>query len=367
MKIQYILLVLCITILNQAYGQQASAYFPQAPGFLWYSKTTALDSMNNRVDSLSFFTIDSFAVTDTFKTKNSHFIFTKSGAMPLILEQPYLDTLYVSLESTNGSSYFDASLITSLTGAIDTTTIDTLFGGFNPFDLIASLEGWYPLYRFAQNLNSEYLLVRKDTTINYNGTNIATRIEIKGKRVADEQLETVYGSLSTKKFVRSIILSATILPPFYLPLYRLDDTVWIAQDYWIVKQFLPSTVFDIQLGGLISVGPYNIPGRVWEVISPLVSVRDEESLNPGAFALDQNFPNPFNPATTLRFTVNEPGFVSLKVYDILGCEVADLVHQAMQQGVHQVVFNGENLASGIYYYRITLNGNDAVKQMLLLK
>lgn len=367
MKIRYILFVMCLTMLSHLYGQQASAYFPQSTGFLWYSKTTALDSSNNQVDSLSFFSIDSFAVTDTFKTKNSHFVLSKSGAMPLILEQPYLDTFYVSLDGTNGSTYFDASMITSLTGAIDSTIIDTLFGGFNPFSIIASLEGWYSMYRFAQNLNAEYLLVRKDTTINYNGTNIATRIELKGKRLADQQLETVYGTLNTKKFVRSIILSATILPPFYLPLYRLDDTVWIAQDYWTVKQYLPSTVLDIQLGSIISVGPYTIPGRVWELVSPLVSVQDEVTFTPGTFTLEQNFPNPFNPATTIRFSVNEPGFVSLKVYDVLGREVSDLLQRQMQPGIHQVEFSGENLASGIYYYRLTQNGNASVKQMLLLK
>lgn len=86
-----------------------------------------------------------------------------------------------------------------------------------------------------------------------------------------------------------------------------------------------------------------------------------------AFELSQNYPNPFNPATSIRFNLSEAGNVSLKVYDVLGREVATLVNGAMSQGAHSVSFNGSDLASGLYIYKLEAGNTTAVKKMMLLK
>jgi photosystem II stability/assembly factor-like uncharacterized protein len=85
------------------------------------------------------------------------------------------------------------------------------------------------------------------------------------------------------------------------------------------------------------------------------------------FALIQNYPNPFNPSTQINFNIPHDEFVSLKVYNSLGQEVANLVNEMSKAGSHEVTFNASNLSSGIYYYRIEAGKNISVKKMALLK
>jgi len=75
---------------------------------------------------------------------------------------------------------------------------------------------------------------------------------------------------------------------------------------------------------------------------------------PAEYSLEQNYPNPFNPTTTIRFSIVEPQFTTLNVYDVLGREVAVLVHEWKAPGTYQVVFDGTGLASGVYYYRLQI-------------
>ena len=84
-------------------------------------------------------------------------------------------------------------------------------------------------------------------------------------------------------------------------------------------------------------------------------------------SLSQNYPNPFNPATTIEYTIPEGGFVSLKVYDILGREVITLVNGKQEAGRHSVIFNGTGLTSGIYFYILKTENKLLTKKMSLLK
>jgi hypothetical protein len=79
------------------------------------------------------------------------------------------------------------------------------------------------------------------------------------------------------------------------------------------------------------------------------------------------YPNPFNPATVIYFTIPEAGFVSLKVFDLLGREIAVLVHEYHHAGSHEVLFNAINLSSGIYFYRLETGANSIVRKFLLTK
>ena len=96
---------------------------------------------------------------------------------------------------------------------------------------------------------------------------------------------------------------------------------------------------------------------------------------PVSFALEQNYPNPFNPSTMIKFGLPNAAKVTLKVYDIIGREVAELVNQELAAGFHQYQFNANNLAGGVYLYRITAVGSvdgkesrfSDVKKLMLLK
>lgn len=83
--------------------------------------------------------------------------------------------------------------------------------------------------------------------------------------------------------------------------------------------------------------------------------------------LSENYPNPFNPTTTITYRLPNSGNVELKVYDVLGREVATLVSGFQEAGVHTAYFNGQNLASGVYFYRLTAPGINQVKKMLMVK
>ena len=86
-----------------------------------------------------------------------------------------------------------------------------------------------------------------------------------------------------------------------------------------------------------------------------------------SYTLLQNYPNPFNPTTNIEFRIADVGFVTLKVYDVLGRRVATLVNRVEQPGNYEVQFNGSRLASGVYFYRLVAGKHVITKKMLLLK
>lgn len=101
----------------------------------------------------------------------------------------------------------------------------------------------------------------------------------------------------------------------------------------------------------------------------VVGLRGEIAQNnvPAEFTLEQNYPNPFNPATNISYSIPSNGKVELIVYDILGKEVQKLVNDIQTAGIHSVVFNGDNLSSGVYFYSLNFEGRTTVKKMILIK
>ena len=88
---------------------------------------------------------------------------------------------------------------------------------------------------------------------------------------------------------------------------------------------------------------------------------------PSSYTLDQNYPNPFTPSTTLRFSLPETADVSLKVFDLLGRNVATLIADRMTAGQHSVDFDATNLPSGTYVYRLEAGSFSQTKTMVLAK
>jgi hypothetical protein len=85
------------------------------------------------------------------------------------------------------------------------------------------------------------------------------------------------------------------------------------------------------------------------------------------YNLEQNYPNPFNPTTTISYAIKTEGEVTLKVYDMLGKEVASLVNERKEPGNYSVAFNATKLPSGMYVYKLTAGNYVASKKLLLLK
>jgi hypothetical protein len=91
------------------------------------------------------------------------------------------------------------------------------------------------------------------------------------------------------------------------------------------------------------------------------------NLTPTEFRLEQNYPNPFNPSTTIQYAISNRQFVTLKVYDLLGNEIATLVDEYKPAGIHNVQFTMYNLASGIYFYQLKTENLVQTKKMILLR
>ena len=88
---------------------------------------------------------------------------------------------------------------------------------------------------------------------------------------------------------------------------------------------------------------------------------------PNEFKLSQNYPNPFNPVTKIQYDLPVTGFVSIKVYDVLGKEVYKLVGEEKKAGRYLVDFDGSSLGSGVYFFRMKVNSFTDTKRMILLK
>ncbi len=105
-----------------------------------------------------------------------------------------------------------------------------------------------------------------------------------------------------------------------------------------------------------------------DIIKKITAISEPSSNSaPNSFTLYQNYPNPFNPKTTIRFNIEKSAHVTLKVFDIAGKEVATLVNKRKSPGQYRLVFNADNLASGVYIYQLSNGQSTLSKKMIIMK
>ncbi|UCH66474.1 MAG: T9SS type A sorting domain-containing protein [Ignavibacterium sp.] len=149
------------------------------------------------------------------------------------------------------------------------------------------------------------------------------------------------GTLNVHKFINYMVDQGLLNPTEYFASFELGNEV-------------------INGNGVTNIHNYEI-----SVNSVVGNITDYN--NPSEFGLYQNYPNPFNPSTSIRFFINSITYVKLTVYDSLGEEVISLVDGIKNAGHHEVNFDGRELTSGVYYYRLTTGDYSEVKSMILLK
>jgi len=137
---------------------------------------------------------------------------------------------------------------------------------------------------------------------------------------------------------------------------------WIQQEI-LIQNLLRGVCFVDEANGWV-VGSNGVILHYHENIT---NNDNENGQTPDKFILSQNYPNPFNPSTTIQYSIPESGNVSLRIYNTLGEEVADLVNENQQPGIYKINFNSEKLSSGIYFYSLNVNNYSSVKKMILLK
>ena len=147
-------------------------------------------------------------------------------------------------------------------------------------------------------------------------------------------------------------------------LHSVDSTV--TDTAKMVHSFLPDRPYWWRVRGGTAEG-WGAFSSTWRFVMKPTGVADREGIVPGAYALDQNFPNPFNPSTVIPFALPSAGAVRLEVFSLLGESVALLVNEHMAAGYHEVRFNTGRLASGTYVYRLSVNGLVMARSMVLLR
>ncbi|MGH2574768.1 MAG: T9SS type A sorting domain-containing protein, partial [Ignavibacteria bacterium] len=157
----------------------------------------------------------------------------------------------------------------------------------------------------------------------------------------------------------------------------LNRTTGAIQDS--LTSYPDSLRFRVKTSGGVTAGAYTITvtgkgtngtplhrRNITLTVAP-IGIHSNSNEIPKDYYLYQNYPNPFNPATYIRFDIPKAGFVKLTVYDISGKEVSVLVFQNLQAGKHTVDFSGDNLSSGIYFYKIETQDFTSIRKMIVLK
>lgn len=151
-------------------------------------------------------------------------------------------------------------------------------------------------------------------------------------------------------FISPVIDSNVVNSIMTVPPGRLSGST---RYYWRVRGF--------NIGGF---GPWS---SVWNFVTGLVGINLISTVIPKSYNLYNNFPNPFNPSTKIRFDIPSSSHVILKVYDVLGRLVSQIADLELTPGTYETIWNADNIASGIYFYRLETDKFTAVKKMLYVK
>ena len=148
----------------------------------------------------------------------------------------------------------------------------------------------------------------------------------------------------------------------------VDDSGTVV-DFINVTNSNPFTLTAPGPGTYIVNAGYADGGLFWDSSSVTITLTGvgENPSSPALYKLYDNYPNPFNPSTTLRYTIPEEAFTILKIYNSLGREVTTLVNETKPAGIYDVEFSATDLASGIYYYTLQAGSFTATKKMILMK
>lgn len=138
------------------------------------------------------------------------------------------------------------------------------------------------------------------------------------------------------------------------------------KEYEFIDEDVPSEELEYRLMQIDTDGAFEYFHITATVDASTVTDVEDNSL-PTEFALEQNYPNPFNPSTRINFVLANSGLVNVSVYNAIGQKVSELVNSNMNAGTHNVEFNGSNLSSGFYFYRLETANFTQTMKMLLIK
>ncbi len=144
-----------------------------------------------------------------------------------------------------------------------------------------------------------------------------------------------------------------------------NGNTWVSESSGLIQNtYITNLAFDKNEFLYGTTYYYGIFKSVRSTLTSVSSTFSDVDLN---YRLEQNYPNPFNPKTIINYELGITNFVTLKIYDVLGNEVATLINEKQNSGSYSVNFDGANLPSGIYFYKLDAGNFSEVKKMTLLK
>jgi endoglucanase len=326
-------------------------------------------------------------IARTFLDYDEHLLFacanepnvTDAKGMSVLLS--YHQTFINAVRATRGNNSSRTLVIQGPSTDIDKTNtlMNTMPTDSIPDRLIVEIHYYTPWNFCGLNADASWGKMFYYWGKNYHSTTDVTRNATWGE---ESDVEKYFGMMKTKFIDKGIPIingefaafRRKLSPPsdqalhdssiVYFHRYVVNSAVskGIIPYYWDVNMGL----FNRSTGIILDHGILNAIMQGAGIIT--TSVTDETLSNiPSEFRLEQNYPNPFNPSTTIKYQLSANSYVSLKVFDTLGREVAILVNEHQNGGYHSVEFNAFNFPSGIYFYRLETGSYRDTKKLLLVK
>lgn len=193
--------------------------------------------------------------------------------------------------------------------------------------------------------------------LNYQGIELGSNVDVSSMIY----LHLDYWTANSTALQVFIISPGPVETPYTLP---VPTEGWGSVDIPL-SEFSPVDLTKVFQFKFVGTGDVFVDNLLFHK-SANVSIENEETI-PNNFSLEQNFPNPFNPSTQIRYSVEKPAMVTLEVYNMMGQKLATLVNGFKASGTHSITFNASSLASGMYMYRLTSGSTSLTKSMMLIK
>ena len=240
-------------------------------------------------------------------------------------------------------------------GALFPTAISKAFayqGSYVVKDTLVKGRGYWLKFQDGQAMSMIGTEILADTIPLTKGWNMIGSISVP---IACSNIESIPGGTVTSNFFR------------YAGNYYVSDSIRPGQAYW-VKSNQDGRLILSSSGANLSDSKIRIAPSSERPPPPPEGVDRKYPGTPAAFSLDQNYPNPFNPVTTIKYSLAAQSKVALKIFNVLGQEIATLLDGVQEAGYHEIMWSGaSNIGSGVYYYRLQAGSLVQTKKLLLLR
>jgi len=274
----------------------------------------------------------------------------------IVMNLPY--EKYGNLDKKGGLDINDAIIIKNLLGTIPQNDTLRIIADLNGDGGLTSSEDLYLLLNKIVNPMA-YWPIFDFNNGPYGSVIPITPVAVNWQKISNGK----YGLFSKEKVTNGDLITknTTIKINSVSSWFKqVDEKIYFVNQNNSISNPIITADYPVELIGKVNQGRPII-------VSSVVTDTEENTRIPTEFTLEQNYPNPFNPTTTISYQIPADNLVTLKIYDILGTEIATLVNENKSAGKHEVKFDASNLPSGIYLYKISAGNFVQTKKMILMK